>query len=168
MRLGLRRYAVTVALLTLVYALVIGSFHPLDLLLGALVSAVLAYVFRGVVAGGGEGSGLGLPGRVVAFVPFSFAVTRDIIAGTWEVALVTLHLRELRKPGIVAVPVGERTPTGVAVSALVTTLSPGSFLVEVDRERDVMLIHTIDADDPEAVCRQHQEFYRRYQRKVFP
>lgn len=164
----MRRYAVSVALLTLVYALVIGSFHPLDLLLGAGVSATLVFVFRGVVAGTGEGSGLGLPGRAAAFVPFAVAVTRDIIAGTWEVALVTLHLRELRKPGIVAVPVEERTPTGVAVSALVTTLSPGSFLVEVDWERGVMLIHTIDADDPEAVRGQHQEFYRRYQRKVFP
>jgi multisubunit Na+/H+ antiporter MnhE subunit len=68
----------------------------------------------------------------------------------------------------VVVPIGERTPTGVAVWALVTGLPPGSFFVEVDREREVALIHVIDARDPEAIREQHQYFYRRYQRKVFP
>lgn len=164
----MRRYAVTVALLTVVYALVLGSFHPLDLLFGAIVSAALVFVFRGAVSGGGEGAGLGLFGRVVAFVPFALAVVREVISGTWEVALVTLHLKDLDSPGIVAVPMGEMTPTGVAVLSLVSTLSPGSVLVDVDWERRVMLIHTINAGDPEAVCRQHQELYRRYQRKVFP
>jgi multisubunit Na+/H+ antiporter MnhE subunit len=105
---------------------------------------------------------------VVAFVPFAVAVARDVAVGTWEVALVTLHLRPLHNPGIVAIPIGERSPVGISVTALVMTLSPGEFLVDVDWEREVMLMHVIDATDPEAVRRTHEEFYSRYQKKVFP
>ncbi len=167
------RYLLAAVLLTLVYAFVLASFAPWDLALGAALSAALLFVFGDSVfedpaSGGARARAPALFGRVSAFGPFAAATAWAIAKGTWEVTLVTLHLRGLESPGLVAVPVGERTPTGVAVSALVTTLSPGTFLVDVDDERGVMLIHTIDAGDPDAVREAHQEFYRRYQRKVFP
>ncbi|QYJ16131.1 hypothetical protein Rxycam_01962 [Rubrobacter xylanophilus DSM 9941] len=163
----MRRSVAYLAALTLIYALVLASFHPWDLALGALLSAALLFAFRRFVFADPPGEA-GLLRRALYAVPLCLAILRNILKGTWEVALVTLGLRPLRSPGIVAVPVGERTPAGVAFSALATTLSPGTFLVEVDWERGVMLIHTIDASDPEAVRREHEEFYRRYQREVFP
>ena len=168
------RYVAAVTILTLVYALALASFHPWDLLIGAGLSAALLFVSRRFVFGAGEvasrpdGGRSGLLGRVVAFVPFCVLVLRDIVVGTWEVTLVTLHLRPLLKPGIVAVPIGERTPAGVAVWAVVTGLPPGSFFVDVDREKGVALIHILDARDAEAYREQQEEFYRRYQSKVFP
>ncbi len=165
------RYVFAVVALTLVYALALASFHPWDLLIGATLSSILLYAFGWIVFGtdsSGSGPRPGLLRRVVAFGPFCLVVLKDVVAGTWEVALVTLHLRPLKSPGIVAVPIGERTPAGVAVWALVTGLPPGSFFVDVDRERGVALVHVIDARDPEAVREQHQDFYRRYQSKVFP
>lgn len=155
-----------VLLLTGVYTMVIASFHPWDLFFGVVVSGALLYIFRSFVFGGKPDPLPGLAGRFVAFFPFAGAVAWDIVVGTWEVALVTLHLRPLIEPGVVKVPVGERTPTGVAVSALVTTLSPGAFLIEADDE--FMLIHVIDASDPNAFRRDREEFYQRYQKRVFP
>ena len=168
------RYAASVVVLTLVYALALGSFHPWDLLFGAGLSVALLLVSRRFVFGTDgtpprpAGRGLTLLGRVVAFVPFAAIVFREILVGTWEVTLVTLHLRPLVRPGIVAVPVGERTPMGVAVWAVVTGLPPGSFFVDVGRERGVVLIHVLDARDPEAYREEQEELYRRYQSKVFP
>ena len=164
----MRRFVLALFLLTLTYALVLGSFKPWDLAIGAVVSGVLLYALRGLALGARPVSAGGFVERLVAFVPFVRATVWEIITGTWEVTLVTLHLRPLESPGIVAIPIGERTPTGVAVSTLATTLSPGTFLVDVDWERGVFLIHIIDASDPEAVRRHHEEFYRRYQRGVFP
>lgn len=161
------RIVLPLLLLTLVYALVLGSFSPADLALGAALSGVLLFVLRPFVLPGGAGPG-GLFGRVVGFFPFAGAVARDVAVGTWEVALITLHVRPLGRSGIVAIPVGERSETGVAVSALVATLSPGEVLVDVDRGRGVMLVHVIDAADPEEIRRRHDDFYRRYQRRVFP
>ena len=168
------RYVVAIVVLTLVYALALGSFHPWDLLIGASLSAALLFASRRFVFGADDATlrpvdpGLTLLGRVMAFMPFAVAVFREILVGNWEVTLVTLHLRPLVRPGIVAVPIGERTPTGVAVWAVVTGLPPGSFFVDVDRERGVVLIHVLDARDPEAFRRQQEDFYRRYQSKVFP
>lgn len=161
------RLALPLILLVLVYALALGSFYPADLALGAVLSGALLFALRRFVLPG-EPATSGIFGRVLGFFPFAAAVGRDVVVGTWEVTLITLHLRPLGRSGIVAIPIGERTGTGVAVSALVATLSPGEVLVDVDRERGVMLIHVIDADDLEAVRAHHEEFYRRYQQKVFP
>lgn len=162
----MKRAILCVLLLTGVYAMVLASLHPLDLLLGAVVSGALVYASRPFVFGDRPDSLPGLARRFVAFFPFAGAVVQDVVAGAWEVALITLHLRPLARPGIVKVPVGERTPTGAAVTALVMTLSPGAFLVETNDE--FMLMHLIDATDPDAFRSECEDFYQRYQRKVFP
>jgi multisubunit Na+/H+ antiporter MnhE subunit len=167
------RYAFAVVALTLVYALALGSFQPWDLLIGAGLSSILLFSFGRIVfrtdsdSEAGQTPGL-LLRRAVAFVPFCLVVLRDTLVGTWEVTLVMLHLRPLTSPGILAVPVGERTPTGVAVWAVVTGLPPGSFFVDLDRERGVALIHVLDARSPEAFRQKQEDFYQRYQSKVFP
>lgn len=162
------RALLALCLLTLVYALVLASFSPWDLALGAAFSGALLYAFRGFVFGGSPAPLPGLLRRVLAFGPFFAAVVREVTVDTWRVALITLRLRPLASPGIVKVPIGERTPVGVVVSALVDTISPGSFLLDIDWEGGHMLIHTIDASDPEAFRRSWEKFYDRYQRRVFP
>lgn len=162
------RYAIfTLVLLTLTYALVLGSFAPADLAMGVVISGALMYGTRRFTFGEASASP-DIFSRFLYFWPFLVAEIWNIVTGTWEVALVTLHIRPLVSPGIVAVPIGERTPVGVAVSAMATTLSPGTFLVDVDWEQGVMLIHALNASDPEEVRRDHQEFYERWQKKVFP
>lgn len=162
------RALIIVPLLTLVYALALDSFELWDLAIGALISsAVLALAWPQIIEAPG-GVGGNLLRRAVAFVPFLLAVTRDVTVGTWVVALVSLRLRPLPPTGIVAVPIEERTPLGVAVCALVTTLSPGSVLVDVDDERQVMLFHVMDVRDPDRVRAEQRKFYERYQRHVFP
>lgn len=162
----MRRYVLVVAALTLIYALALASFHPWDLLFGAALSAALVFTSRRFVFETDPRPGI--LRRAVAFVPFAAVVFREIVVGTWEVTLVTLHVRPLVRPGIVAVPIGDRTPFGVAVWTLVTGLPPGSFFVDVDRGRGVVLIHLLDASDPDAYRREQENFYRRYQSKVFP
>ena len=125
------RYAAVVAGLTLVYALALGSFHPLDLLFGAGLSAALVFASRRFVFGDGPDGRASLLRRAVAFLPFALAVFREIVIGTWEVTLVTLHLRTLNRPGIVEVPIADRTPAWVAAWAVFTALPPGSFFLDL-------------------------------------
>lgn len=149
-----------------VYALTLASFHPLDLALGVLLAAgVLLWGRRAIPLGRGESRPLR---RLVCLPQFLAAVFATVVGGTWHVALVVLGIRPVERAGIVAVPIGERTHSGVAASALALTLSPGEVLLDVDWERGVMLIHSIDAGDPDAVRERHERFYRRRQRKVFP
>ncbi len=162
----MKRAGFAVLFLTGIYVMVLASFHPWDLFFGVVVSGALVYGFRSFVFGGRPDPLTGLAGRAAAFFPFVAAVVWDVLKGTWEVALITLHIKPLVEPGVVKLPVGERTPTGVAVLGLVTTLSPGAFLIEANDE--FMLIHIIDASDPDAFREEREDFYQRYQRKVFP
>ncbi|NJN18900.1 MAG: Na+/H+ antiporter subunit E [Oscillochloris sp.] len=162
------RAIISVPLLTLVYALTLNSFALWDLLIGGLISALLLVLTRKQVFEEMRSPSPGVFQRIVAFLPFAAAVIADVVQGTWEVALVSLKLRPLPQAGIVAVPIGERSPVGIAVTSLITTLSPGSVLIEVDDERRVMLFHVFDVQDPDHIRAQYQTFYDRYQRHVFP
>ena len=164
------RFVTATAALTLVYAFALASFHPWDLAFGAVLAGTLVWSSRRFVFGPAENRAPrpSLPARVLAFFPFAGVVFVDILKGTFEVTLVTLHLRRLVQPGIVTVPIGERSPLGVAVWAVVTGLPPGSFFVDLDRTRGVALVHLLDARDPEGFRRRQADFYRRYQSRVFP
>ena len=164
----MKRSLVALGFLTLVYALAVGSFAPYDLLLGALISAALLYGLRSFVFDGRPAPLPGLLRRTLAFGPFAFATFVEVLRGTWDVALVILHLKPLQDPGMVEVPFGERTPAGVVVSGLVDTLSPGAVLLELDWENERALIHTIDAADPDEFRRRQEDLYQRYQKGVFP
>lgn len=164
----MKRLLISLVFLTALYMLMLASVKLWDLVWGVLISTTLLLAFQRFLFGGRPAPLPGLLQRIVAFGPFALAVLRDIVEGTWNVILVVLRLRPLRCPGIVLVPIDERTPNGIAVSALTSTLSPGSFLVDIDWERRVMLVHVIDAGDPDAVRADQQGLYHNYQRHVFP
>jgi|SRR5690625_661131 len=157
----------TAALLGLVYCMALSSFALLDYAFGFLLGGFLAFTSRSFIFGGPV-TGPSPTTRFFAFFPFAFNVIWQALTGTVEVALATMHLRPWPKSGIVEVPIGERSPTAVAVWAVITGLPPGSYFVDIDREKDVVLIHLFDASDPDGYRRFAARFYERYQRKVFP
>lgn len=162
------RLLLSVGLLTGIYALTLASLDPWDLALGALLSAALLELFQRAVIGRRPAPLPDLPARLVALVPFAARIAYDVLVGTWTVALVVLGARPLRRPGIVTVPIAGRSHRGVAVTALITSLSPGSYFIGADWERGVMLFHFLDAGDPDAIRRDLARFYDRHQRHIFP
>jgi multisubunit Na+/H+ antiporter MnhE subunit len=162
------RLILSVIVLTVVYALALASFEPLDLAVGALLAIVLLALFRPVTIGHHAVPLPGLLGRVVAFIPFALHVVLDVAVGTWRVALISVGLRPHTAAAVVDVPIRARSHRGIAVTALVTTLAPGSYFIGVDWSRQVMLFHFLEASDPEAIRRAMAHAYERYQRAVFP
>ena len=152
-------------LLAAVYCLAVGSVRPLDLATGAVVGYL---VLRGLRLAVNPVSLGEFARRAVAFPAFAAAVLREVAVGTVQVTLIVLGVRSASRAGIVSIPLEERTRTGVAVFAFALTLSPGEVLVEVDWEGRRMLVHTVDAGDPEALRSRHRRMYQRYQRPVFP
>jgi multisubunit Na+/H+ antiporter MnhE subunit len=165
------RWIAAGAALTLIYCLTLASVHLWDVAIGAGLAAAVLATFRVHLFGFRAPDATHLPPlsrRVIMFFPYVAMVVTDIVRGTLQVALITLGLRPLTHPGIVAVPIEERTPLGVTVSALATTLSPGTFLVDIDWHQRTMLIHTIDASEPEKLRASMRYMYERWQRHVFP
>ncbi len=162
------RWLGALVLLVAVYLMDLGSTSPWDAAIGAgLAAGVLAVCNRFIGVGVGPAHG-NLFLRALLFPRLVLAIAVDVAKGTIRVAMVTLGIQPLRSPGIVDVPIGERSETGIAISSLASTLSPGAFLIDVDREAGVMRFHVLDASDPQKVIDDHQLFYQRYQRQVFP
>lgn len=151
-----------------IFLLTLASTDPVDLLLGVALGWALLVALHGRLRLGPTGELPPLGRRLLWFPAFAAAVAADVVHGTWDVALRVLHVRPLERPGIVRVPIGDRSERGVGVSALATTLSPGTVLVDVDWERHDLLLHVIDASDPDEVRARLHRFYHRYQRRVFP
>lgn len=160
-----------IALLTVVFCLALASVEPWNIAIGAMLGTITYAIFHGQlppIAGKPENELPSVASRIVHFVPFAAVTVWQIITGTATVALIVAGLRKLEHPGIVAVPIGDRSRFGVMVTGITCTLAPGSILLDVDWDRNVMLIHVIDASDPDRVRADMQETYDRYQRKVFP
>lgn len=161
------RYIFACLLLTAVYLLTLASLHPWDIAIGFGFSALIIFAVR-MTWGGSSGGVIPLLSRIFWFFPFLFQVAKLMTIGTWNVALMVLHIRPVARLGVVAIPIGDRTPQGVAVTSLVDTLSPGSVLVDIDWEEGVMLFHILEDNEVDEVRDSYQRFYDRYQRRVFP
>lgn len=147
------------AMFTTVYALMIASFSWQDLLTGLVLSIVLMAIFRGVALPGGLPANRSTMRVTLAVPRYAWMMARDILKGTWAVALVVVGLRPIRRPGIIRIPIGNHTPTGVGMAGLCLTLSPGSFLVDVDWDERVMLVHVIDATNWKEVHDEMLEYF---------
>jgi multisubunit Na+/H+ antiporter MnhE subunit len=142
------------------FCLVLGDFSWQNLLVGSGIVAPLMYIFRHQIIPSP------LPPMRQAFHVLIYApvlvyfLIIDILRGTWQVTMITLGLHKLRRPGIVRVSFEGYTPYAVGPIGFFVTLSPGSFLVDVEWEERVMLIHVLDASDPEVIRRDAARYLR--------
>lgn len=136
-----------------VFCLVVGDFSWQNILLGSAIVLPVMYIFRRQIAPRPlPPAGQALHVLIYAPVLFYYLFI-DILRGTWQVILITLGINKLRRPGIVKVSFAGYSPYAVGPIGFFITLSPGSFLVDVEWEEEVMLIHVLDASDPELIRR---------------
>jgi multisubunit Na+/H+ antiporter MnhE subunit len=162
------RFLLPVLGLSAIYSMILQSIHPWDMAAGVIITVGTLMLFRRHLRVGTWAPLTGLGRKAGALLRLPGYVFIDTVQGVWTVSVIVLGLRSLDCSGIVAIPIWERTPTGVAVTAWATTLSPGSVLIDVDWERGVMLFHFIDATEPEKLRQKIQTFYERYQQPIFP
>jgi len=156
---------VTVAL-TFVYLLVLTSMHPGDVVVGAALSAAIGAA--STLARPTARIGPPLTTRLAAAPAFVLGTLADMVRGNWHVAMYVLGRRRLESPGVVTIPRGARTSAGVAAWGYITAISPDEIVLEADDERDVLLVHLLDARDVPAIHARHERTYERRHRHVFP
>lgn len=143
-----------------VFGLVVSDFSWENMVVALTLSGSLMVLFRRqLVPRPLPPNGLALHLIIYSPVLFWFLFI-DVLKGTWQVVSITLGIRPLVQPGIVKLPIGAHTPAGVGPVGFFVTLSPGTFLVDVDWEEEVMLVHSIDASDPDGVRKDAEKYYR--------
>ncbi|MGC4105476.1 MAG: Na+/H+ antiporter subunit E [Thermomicrobiales bacterium] len=148
-----------VALFTTIYVLMLASVAWEDILTGVILSVILLAVFRSVVLPTPLPSTRSTIRVMIAGPRYLWMMMRDIVVGTWAVARVVLGLNKTYHPGIIKIPIGDHSEQAVGVAGLCLTLSPGSFLLDVDWDERVMLIHVIDATNWEQIHDEMLEYF---------
>jgi multisubunit Na+/H+ antiporter MnhE subunit len=149
--------------LVAIYLLVLTSIAPGDILVGALLSAALVVV-----------TGANAPRRRLrAWGRWSAAFARMIIITGYEIAAGTVRvvrfcLAGTGSPGFVEIPRGDRSRHGVALWGVLTGEAPDEYPVAVDDVRHVLIVHNVDARDPDAIRARHAAARDQYQRDVVP
>lgn len=150
--------------LAAIYLLVLTSLDPGDVAFGLVLGLVIVLGLRARSVDAHEHSPL--PVVLRAAVGLVTGTAREMLIGTWRAARFCLDAAA--KPGFVEIPRGDRSNRGVALWGVLTGEAPDEYPVDVDDERGVLIVHLVDASDPDAVRERHRQAHERTLRHLVP
>lgn len=149
------------ALLLIVWLLLQQSLAPAHLLSGVILAVLVPRLCEGF---------LGPPARLRAWpeaLRLMVVVLWDIVQSNLTVARLVLDPRAAPRPAWLRVPLDTRHPTAATLFAAIITTTPGTVSCVVDDERWEILVHALDADDPQAMVDQMKQRYEAPLRRIF-
>lgn len=149
-------------LLTLVWLLLVNSYSPNSLLFGLMLGIVIPFLTRPF-----------WPDRPVLHHPLKIAeyiliVLWDIAVANVVVAGIVLFKRNAsRSPAWISIPLELKSPEAITVLAGTITLTPGTVSADLSAEGHFLLVHCLDAPDPDGVRDEIKERYERRLMEIF-
>ncbi len=153
------------ASLMVIYLLVLTSLDPGDIVIGALLGLAIGIGLRPREATR-RAAPAPLLVRLRAVVDMFRLTGWEMIVGTWRV--VRFCLGAPCAPGFVEIPRDGRSHRGAALWGVVTGEAPDEVPVDIDERRGVLIVHLIDASDPDSVRARHRDALDRWQRHLVP
>lgn len=102
-------------------------------------------------------------------VGFCLLVLRDVIVANVVVArLILFHRNESLSPAFFAVPLALRQPEAITLLAGAITLTPGTVSCDLSADGRSLLVHALDAPDPDAVRDEIKSRYEKRLMEIFP
>jgi multisubunit Na+/H+ antiporter MnhE subunit len=145
-----------------IYLLVLTSTEPGDALVGLALGVGLAVTLR--PRAGGHGVPAPRLASLVALGPVLARTAVEMARGSVRTARFCLGRGGT--PGFVEIPRDGRSRHAVALWGVLTGEAPDEVPVDVDEDRDLLIVHLVDAGDPDAVRDRHRTDWERAQRKV--
>ena len=149
-----------VAWLTVVWVALWGDLAPGTVVVGVVVAAVVCVLFPLPPLH------LHLHVRPLWLAWLALRFLGDLVVASAQVAWLTLQFR--RRPRNAVIEVGLRTPSDfvLTVVAEMTSLVPGSLVVEARRSTHTLFLHVLDAKDLVGVDRMRAQFHALERRVV--
>lgn len=145
-------------LLTLVWLLLVNSFSLNSLVFGLFLGIVIPFITAPYWP---DRPTLRNP---LMIIEYTLIVLYDIVVANIVVARLILFKRnEQLQPSWVCIPLELRTPEAITVLAATITLTPGTVSADMSDHGHSLLVHCLDAPDPEAV---RDEIKHRYERRL--
>lgn len=155
--------------------------HPFLTLLLAVVWILLQNEFSAGMAVFGlilgiiipRASAVWWPGRPVGFnmgkmITYVLLVLWDILVANVQVAWIILTRRNKNlRPAWVVIPLDLRQPEAITVLAGTITLTPGTVSADLSDNGHSLLVHALDAPDPDAVRDEIKQRYEARLKEIF-
>ena len=87
----------------------------------------------------------------------------DILVANWTVARLVIASPGKLSPALIEVPLDLRDPFLATLLGSIVSLTPGTVSIDVDQTRWILLVHVLDAPDPQAVV---DEIKNRYEKAI--
>ncbi|SMC86525.1 Na+/H+ antiporter subunit E [Primorskyibacter flagellatus] len=148
--------------LIVVWQMLVNKLTPGNLLLGLILGLTIPFV---TAAYWPNRARLRNPVGIVAYVCI---VIWDIIVANIEVAYIILFKSNANThPAWITIPLELRTPEAITVLAGTITLTPGTVSSDLSGDGGALLVHCLDAPDPDAVRDQIKDRYERRLKEIF-
>lgn len=121
-----------------------NSFHPQELLAGAMISAVIVWLTIPAVA-----SGTQHPWSLIGLLTYFPVFLKALVLANIDVARRVLNPRLPINPGIVRVPTGLTIPYQRLILANSITLTPGTITLEMEGQDIYIHWIAVEDSDPE-------------------
>ncbi|WP_037256225.1 Na+/H+ antiporter subunit E [Roseobacter sp. SK209-2-6] len=145
-------------LLTLTWVLLASSWTLNSLVFGFLLGLVIPFLTQPYWP---EQARMKKPHKIAAYI---LIVLWDIVMANITVARIVLFKpNSRRQPRWVTVPLDLKTPEAITALAGTITMTPGTVSADLSAEGHALLVHCLDAEDPEAV---RDEIKQRYERRL--
>lgn len=151
-------HPVLTALLTLVWLMLMNRFSLNSLLFGLLLGLVVPFITQPYWP---DRPRVQHPVKIAEYILIAIW---DIIVANVVVAYLILFKRNRDlHPNWVSIPLELRTPEAITVLAGTITLTPGTVSSDLSSEGHYLLVHCLNAPDPDAV---RDEIKNRYERRL--
>ena len=102
--------------------------------------------------------------RPLRMLSYALLVLWDIIIANIQVAWIVLTRPNAKlRPAWVVIPLDLQQPEAITVLAGTITLTPGTVSADLSEEGHSLLVHALDAPDPDAI---RDEIKNRYERRL--
>lgn len=136
---------VLVAVFTLLWLSVSGSWTIPNLLFGTLISVLSLGLIRRHIKAEGE-----YWLNVIGILKLTLLFFKELAISAWKVAVLVTRKQVEVQPGIFAYPLRVTTDFEITLLANLITLTPGTLSVDVSDDRKTLYIHALDCSDIEA------------------
>ena len=145
-------------LLTIVWLLLVNRFSLNSLLFGLFLGIVIPFITSPYWP---DRPTLRNPLMIVEY--FGIVLYDIVVANIVVARLILFRRNDQLHPAWVCIPLDLRTPEAITVLAATITLTPGTVSADLSDRGRALLVHCLDAPDPDAV---RDEIKHRYERRL--
>lgn len=105
--------------------------------------------------------------KLFHLIVFALIYLREVAVSTFRLALLVLHPKPPLNPRFVEVPLDLRGDMPRFLFACLISMTPGSLSVGLDPSRAVLVVHLLDAPDPDAAVREMKTVFEQPLIRIF-